>query len=182
MASKGKGKSSKLELEVQKKLTVIHEGALDNKYYVKAKMKNKEWYKARIIDCRLSKNYDPKKEKVDSSYDYYVHYENINRRNDEWVSRDRIELTEELIIDEPDMKKKRKTDDKCEFEENDEHEGMDHNSLRMHEQYTRFKTIGNIELGRNVCETWYYSPYPNGYHNIDTLYICEFCLNFYTSR
>ena len=34
-------------------------------------------------------------------------------------------------------------------------------------------------MGQYTCNTWYYSPYPKEYHHIDTLYICEFCLNFY---
>jgi hypothetical protein len=30
--------------------------------------------------------------KNDSCYEYYIHYENFNRRMDEWVSRSRLEL------------------------------------------------------------------------------------------
>ncbi len=96
-------------------------------------MKNGEWYKARIIDCRLSKDYDFKSIKNEESYEYYVHYEGINRRNDEWLIRKRIELSDELVIDEPEIKKKKKLEGGKEFEENDEHEGMDHNALRIHE-------------------------------------------------
>lgn len=59
-------------------------------------MKNGEWKKARIIECRLSvkkgAEYDPNKKKNEDSYDYYVHYENQNRRLDEWVSRERINM------------------------------------------------------------------------------------------
>lgn len=32
-----------------------YEGALDMSYYILARMKNSEWKKAKIIDCRLSK-------------------------------------------------------------------------------------------------------------------------------
>lgn len=56
---------------------------------------------------------------------------------------------------------------------------MDANGLRMHEQATKFKTIAQIQMGKYRCPTWYYSPYPQGYHNIDVLYLCEFCLSFY---
>jgi hypothetical protein len=38
-----------------------------------------------------------------------------------------------------------------------------------------------IQMGKYECETWYYSPYPQGYQNIDKLYICEFCLSFFAS-
>lgn len=58
---------------------------------------------------------------------------------------------------------------------------MDAQSLLAHEQATKFKTIDMIEFGKHKCETWYYSPYPEGYQNVPMLYICEFCLSFYVT-
>ena len=58
---------------------------------------------------------------------------------------------------------------------------MDPNYLVTHEKLTRFKTINAIQMGKYQCETWYYSPYPQGFQNIDTIYICEFCLDFFVS-
>lgn len=66
--------------------------------------------------------------------------------------------------------------------ENDEHEGIDDASLAAHNEVTKFKTIDSIQLGKFSCETWYYSPYPEGFHNIECLYICEFCLSFYVTQ
>ena len=34
-------------------------------------------------------------------------------------------------------------------------------------------------VGNHKTSTWYYSFFPEGYHNNGTLYFCEFCLNFY---
>ena len=82
-----------------------------------------------------------------------------NRRLDEWVPRDRIKTTNSLVEDDNNMKKgieKLKEDSK----ENEEHEGMDSNSIRAHEDCTKMKTISKIEIGRQECEVWYYSPYP----------------------
>lgn len=62
---------------------------------------------------------------------------------------------------------------------NDEHEGLDQSCIQSHEEATKFKTIHEIEMGQFRCETWYFSPYPEGYHNKKVLYICEFCFNFY---
>jgi GNAT superfamily N-acetyltransferase len=59
---------------------------------------------------------------------------------------------------------------------------MDMASLLAHEEATKFKTIDQIEMGKYRCETWYYSPYPEGYHNIECLFICEFCLSFYVTK
>lgn len=71
---------------------------------------------------------------------------------------------------------------KAEFLEYDEHEGMDQASLRAHQEATKVKTIYQIEMGKYKSETWYYSPYPSGFHNIECLYICEFCLSFYYEK
>lgn len=55
---------------------------------------------------------------------------------DEWmINLDRIEMTDELITVEPTIKKKSKIQGELmnEHGENDEHEGMDHQSLIAHE-------------------------------------------------
>ena len=59
---------------------------------------------------------------------------------------------------------------------------MDAQSLAAHELATKYKTIDMIEMGKYRCETWYYSPYPEGYQNIECLYLCEFCLSFYITK
>lgn len=63
-----------------------------------------------------------------------------------WYSRISLKpltKTEEIITEEPALKKKSKKgeDKKTEYQENDEHEGMDMQSLIAHEQHTKFKTI-----------------------------------------
>jgi hypothetical protein len=87
-------------------------------------MKDKSWHLAKIIDCRLLRDWDPKKKKNDSSYEYYVHYIDFNRRMDEWVLRSRIEMTRQLVEEDNTTKKKKKTEEK-KFDNNidDEHEG-----------------------------------------------------------
>jgi hypothetical protein len=81
---------------------------------------------------------------------------------DEWITRNRIKLTDDIIVEEPALKKKaKKGDDKRDYPENDEHEGMDQQSLIQHEMHTKFKTIDSIEFGSYKCETWYYSPFPS---------------------
>lgn len=66
--------------------------------------------------------------------------------------------------------------------DHDEHEGLDPTSQASHEEATKFKTIAKIEFGKYRCDTWYFSPYPEGYHNIDVLYLCEFCFSFYITK
>ena len=40
------------------------------------------------------------------------------------------------------------------------HEGMDEETIREHEAATKVKNVESIEIGRNVIDAWYFSPYP----------------------
>jgi histone acetyltransferase MYST1 len=47
-----------------------------------------------------------------------------------------------------------------------------------HHEITKVKNITQIVMGKYVVEAWYYSPFPPPYHEVETLYICEFCLKY----
>lgn len=69
--------------------------------------------------------------------------------------------------------------------EHDEHEGLDEASLKEHEEVTKVKNIGAVELGKWIIETWYFSPYPkevypDGY--AEMLYVCEFSFSFFRHK
>ena len=48
---------------------------------------------------------------------------------------------------------------------------------REHEEITKVKNIGCIQLGRWEIDTWYFSPYPDDYC-CDKLYVCEYTLKY----
>lgn len=47
-----------------------------------------------------------------------------------------------------------------------------------HHEITKVKNITQIVMGKHLVEAWYYSPFPPPYHEVETLYICEFCLKY----
>jgi histone acetyltransferase MYST1 len=110
---------------------------------------------------------------------HYVHYIDFNRRLDEWVAADRVlsELTKEASDS---TAKKRKAGEISFVEEG--HDGMDEQSIREHERITKVKNINSIEFGKHTIDTWYFSPFPKEYADVDKLYFCEFCLNFYKTK
>ncbi|XP_007018926.2 PREDICTED: histone acetyltransferase of the MYST family 1 isoform X1 [Theobroma cacao] len=121
-----------------------------------------------------------------NDYEYYVHYTEFNRRLDEWVKLEQLDLDSvETVVDEKVEDKvtslkmtrhqKRKID---ETHVEVGHEELDAASLREHEEFTKVKNIATIELGRYEIETWYFSPFPPEYNDSLKLYFCEFCLNF----
>ncbi|KAK1315201.1 putative MYST-like histone acetyltransferase 1 [Acorus calamus] len=118
-------------------------------------------------------------------YEYYVHYTEFNRRLDEWVNLEHLDLdsVEADVDDKVDdkatsLKMTRNMKRKIEETHVEGHEELDPNSLREHEEFTKVKNIATIELGRYEIETWYFSPFPPEYSDCSKLYFCEFCLNF----
>ena len=47
-----------------------------------------------------------------------------------------------------------------------------------HEETTKIKNIETIVMGEWQIEAWYYSPFPDEYSNLETLYVCEYCLTY----
>ncbi|EGB02746.1 hypothetical protein AURANDRAFT_34939 [Aureococcus anophagefferens] len=134
----------------------------------------------------------------DGLWRYYVHYADFNRRMDEWVKPERVAL-KPSALDPSDRRSKRRFDPSAGVSElgraaprhgrfrrrHDEHEGLDEASLREHEEVTKVKNVGVVELGRHAIETWYFSPYPKEFYPggyVDALYVCEHTFAFYRSR
>lgn len=182
--SKGAKCDKELKKIIEKK-EETNEGALELKKYVKAIFgiysDNKTYELGQIIEVRLiNEELKKNKKKTEYSYDYYIHYVNYNRRMDTWLSRKDIELDDKFIEEE--LKNKELRDKEKSIFINDEHAGLDKNSIINHEEATKVKTISEIEMGAYKSECWYFSPYPEGYHNIRCIYTCEFCLNFYIDK
>jgi histone acetyltransferase MYST1 len=38
--------------------------------------------------------------------------------------------------------------------------------------------VERIIMGYHEIQTWYYSPFPEAYSNVSTLYVCEYCLSY----
>ncbi|KAL1915926.1 uncharacterized protein VTP21DRAFT_6314 [Calcarisporiella thermophila] len=55
------------------------------------------------------------------------------------------------------------------------------NDLDPQEQLTNTRRIRAIRFGEYLIDTWYVAPYPEEYHHIPVLYICEFCLKYMNS-
>ncbi|KAL0314244.1 UNVERIFIED_CONTAM: Histone acetyltransferase of the MYST family 1 [Sesamum angustifolium] len=120
-----------------------------------------------------------------NDYEYYVHYTEFNRRLDEWVKLEQLDLSSvETDVDEKvedkvtSLKMTRHQKRKIDEIHVEGHEELDAASLREHEEFTKVKNIATIELGRYEIDTWYFSPFPPEYHDCTKLFFCEFCLNF----
>ncbi|GMH35417.1 hypothetical protein BSKO_03285 [Bryopsis sp. KO-2023] len=139
--------------------------------------------KARIIERRkIGDTEGPE------SYDYYVHYIDFNRRMDEWVGIDQLDLST-VEIDSGDSgeaagrtrNQKRKLEESTCLE-GEGHGNFDPHQLREHEEFTKVKNVETIELGQFAMDTWYFSPLPEEYRDCKKLYFCEISLQFFRRR
>ena len=48
-------------------------------------------------------------------------------------------------------------------------------------EISRVRNIARIQMGGSEMETWYFSPYPAPFTEVDMIYICEFCLCYHAS-
>jgi len=145
---------------------------------VECRWRDDKYYPARVIECR------PGDEDAPDTFEYYVHYRKFNRRMDEWVTEDHLNLDTVIPPEpvDPNDKKKRKVEDDHSEEEGEGHEDFDPQELRAHEEITKVKNIDKIELGRYEMETWYFSPFPPEFFNCKKLYVCEYDLAFFKRR
>ncbi|XP_025903133.1 histone acetyltransferase KAT5, partial [Nothoprocta perdicaria] len=124
---------------------------------------------------------------------FYVHYIDFNKRLDEWVTPERLDLNKIQL-----PKKEAKTPTKNGLpgsrpgsperdpDSQDSSDGLPAAAPRMtgslvsdrsHDDIvTRMKNIASIELGRHRLKPWYFSPFPPQLAALPVLYVCEFCL------
>ncbi|KAK7322481.1 hypothetical protein VNO77_25862 [Canavalia gladiata] len=147
---------------------------------VMCRWRDGKFHPVKVIERRKVPNAAP------NDYEYYVHYTEFNRRLDEWVKLEQLDLDSvEAVVDEKveekgatGLKMTRHQKRKIDETHVEGHEELDAASLREHEEFTKVKNIATIELGRYEIETWYFSPFPPEYNDCLKLYFCEFCLNF----
>ncbi|XP_034471601.1 histone acetyltransferase KAT5-like [Drosophila innubila] len=154
-----------------------------------------DWQMAEIVSIR----------KMGDKRKFYVHYEDCNKRLDEWVTEENLNLRdvqrlpcvdqtsesqEKIMLTTPKKCGRRKHRKHVKKEENsskttsnecDPQEGMITNS-RQKKNETLVKNVEMIELGRYRIKPWYFSPYPKELCQMDCIYLCEFCLKYCKSR
>ncbi|OQS55436.1 histone acetyltransferase [Ecytonucleospora hepatopenaei] len=97
---------------------------------------------------------------------FYVHYFNLNRRYDVWVDGNEFILSNEADIEAP--RKKKKTEEK--------------KLQNVIEEETKVRNFNQIILGGYKMNTWYFSPYPKDVVKNKDVYICEYCLYYFSAE
>ena len=139
--------------------------------------------KRKVVDLDQLKTRDKQ-----HPYEYYVHYENHDRRLDEWTTFDKFLLhthQSQQDVSATDQKPKRRRTSQFRMTGGNWHaSGGDPTMAELekeHEEITKVKNISRIIMGGWEVEAWYFSPFPAEY-NVETLYVCEYCLKYMRLR
>uniref|UniRef100_A0A7S3JTT6 Histone acetyltransferase n=1 Tax=Aureoumbra lagunensis TaxID=44058 RepID=A0A7S3JTT6_9STRA len=132
---------------------------------------------------------------------YYVHYLALDRRMDEWIDGDQIQMNAPIspnICDSPISKSGNKRH-RCSTDSlptllNRGHgppkrnRSLSNSETRIAEKLeaareamTRVKNVPSIVFSEYEVETWYWSPFPEEYHG-SKLYICDYTLRYTSSK
>ncbi|CAG0881957.1 unnamed protein product [Cyprideis torosa] len=162
---------------------------------VRAKRRNGEWRKGIVLHARGRSDH-----RGVWGHEYLIHFENLNKRLDEWLGQERLEKigakdsipaipskpafrSEEA----PKMRtltrnQKRQIHTENPAEVLEELDPAMAALEREHESLTRIKYIELVQFGWWEMHTWYFSPYPKGYGKVPHLYVCEYCLKYMKSE
>ncbi|GKT27998.1 Histone acetyltransferase of the MYST family 1 [Aduncisulcus paluster] len=112
-----------------------------------------EWSRAQIYDSRIHGDIR----------EYYIHFIGMNKRWDSWVPERSIRPAQKVSKSEETRSSKRLRAPRTE----------EHIEVKS-------KTISKVEFGKFEISTWYWSPYPDEFGGCEKLYICEFCLSYFS--
>ncbi|XP_066905990.1 histone acetyltransferase KAT8 [Halyomorpha halys] len=150
-------------------------------HHYMVKRKDNVWVKAEVIQRRFNKQ--------GKFTEYYVHYDSLNRRLDEWVPSDRIIHHNNESSDESESFEGGRSSESSEESSQlspfkalpSEETGVARSAddvEKEHAELTKVKYINTIQFGVHEIDTWYFSPYPGEYGQQEKLFICEYCLKY----
>jgi len=136
--------------------------------------------------------------------EYYIHYEEQDRRLDEWVTIDKFLLEKltrapKVVEDTGDDSRRLRRRSTSPYATANKSSNMHGDATAIlsggnwrggsgdptfaalekeHEETTKVKNIEKIYMGGWEVECWYFSPYPEEYSEAKLLYVCEFTLKY----
>ncbi|KAF5394472.1 Histone acetyltransferase [Paragonimus heterotremus] len=146
-----------------------------------------DYHPATVIESRVNES---------GETEYFVHYKNRDRRLDEWVSLEHIDVSRKLaprktiqlspsVIPNEQLgrftrNQKRRITEQHSYG-SQELGCLDSTTQKLeleHQEFTRVKFVDHIQFGKYEIDTWYFSPYPEEYRRLNKLWICEYCLKY----
>lgn len=114
----------------------------------------------------------------------YVHFIKQDKRLDRWMDVGTLERSMDSISNPTDERVLTRNQRK-QIEGSDEEDSVPNDCRqfeKIHKEVTKIRNVDQITIGSFTIRTWYFSPYPHPYHNMDHLYICEQCFHYFGTQ
>ena len=99
---------------------------------------------------------------------YYISFLNINKRFDDWMTKDKLDI--KTLVKKDDIKL-----DKNQAKEKAE-------EMKVLEFLGIVRNVEYLRLGNFLIKAWYFAPFPEPYMDLETIYCCEFCMRFFRTE
>jgi len=131
---------------------------------VQARLNSGLWSLTRIVGERKTLD----KYKL-NHLEYYRHHKGANRRKDEWkkfmkIKKNSVSNYKGLKNKNVETRKKIKPEIEI---------------IKPHVNCSMIKNMNSIKIGKFSIKTWYFSPFPQEFQNIEKIYISEVTLKFF---
>ncbi|EAY05379.1 MOZ/SAS family protein [Trichomonas vaginalis G3] len=119
-----------------------------------------------------------------SNKEAYIHYIKQDKRLDHWIDVSKLKYN-------PDGQGKLEEHILSRFQRNQIEDSDSEDELqtkeyilfeKLHGEVTKIRNIDTITLGKYTIKTWYFSPYPHPFYNMDHFYICEHCFSYFATK
>lgn len=111
---------------------------------------------------------------------FYIHYIGLNRRYDKWVDGSEFVLTNPSDIEVP--RKKKKTEEKKDAGKEEDKKDMERPLVAAPDDELRIRNVESICIRNFLVDAWYFSPYPKEIIKNGTVFLCEFCLYYFSTQ
>lgn len=102
----------------------------------------------------------------------YVHFFKQDKRLDKWYDIDQLEKTD---LDSEELKES-KLNSYSQF-------GAAYEDFeKLHDQVTKIRNIDLVTIGKYTIKTWYYSPYPDEFNQLDHIFVCDKCFRYFKTQ
>lgn len=112
----------------------------------------------------------------------YIHFLHQDKRLDKWVPRSDLTSSQQPREAERVMSRySRRLHESASSD--DEPVSSDVQRFeQVHKEVTKIRNIEKVTIGAYTVQAWYFAPYPDPYHTMKHLYICEYCWRYFENR
>ncbi|OHT07733.1 MOZ/SAS family protein [Tritrichomonas foetus] len=115
----------------------------------------------------------------------YIHFMRQDKRLDRWLPVNQLHpyVAEQQNPEEDHVKSRSASRMQDNYSNSDNDLTVEEQRFEnIHREVTKMRYIDHITLGDYDIRTWYFSPYPKPFYNMNHFYVCEYCFQYFARK